>query len=411
MNSEYLSLRKLKAARVVADLGNISHAAEVLNRTQSAVSKGISELESRLNVQLFDRSAQGVEITNQGAVFIERIRQAEAEFSRAEVLHAQVSRQAATRHNNPVFNMEISRKRLAAFLVVYDLLDVAAAAERLRLTRAAVYSSLRQLEQWLGCPLFSSGAVGLTSTPAADGLATHTRLAFALIRHGLEDISSLQGEMRGRVVIGTLPYSRTVLIPRTIDRVLKEHPGLHIATREGPYDTLERSLRSGELDLIIGATRFHDEHSHVSSENLFEDELAVIAGAQHPLLRASRVSLADLEDYGWVLPLKQTPARQLFESQVAQRFTAPLREVVETGSLSTVRGLLLESDRLALLSRHQVYHDERAGLLQALPVRLEGTSRPIGITKRAHTTPSPAAGAFIETLREMSGSLPGGSLR
>ncbi|HMB58307.1 MAG TPA: LysR family transcriptional regulator, partial [Xanthomonadales bacterium] len=196
MNSEYLSLRKLKAARVVADLGNISHAAEVLNRTQSAVSKGISELESRLNVQLFDRSAQGVEITNQGAVFIERIRQAEAEFSRAEVLHAQVSRQAATRQNNPVFNMEISRKRLAAFLVVYDLLDVAAAAERLRLTRAAVYSSLRQLEQWLGCPLFSSGAVGLTSTPAADGLATHTRLAFALIRHGLEDISSLQGEMR-----------------------------------------------------------------------------------------------------------------------------------------------------------------------------------------------------------------------
>ncbi len=404
MNFESLSLRQLKAVRVVAELGSVTAAAAALNRTQSAVSKAIAELESQLGISLFDRSPQGVEPTPRGEVFRDWVRQAEAEFGRAAALHAQETRLPRSGHN-PVFTMEVSYKRLAAFLTVYETLDVTAAAARLGVTRAAIYSSLRQLEQWLECPLFTPSHTGLTSTRLADGLATHTRLAFALIRHGLEDLARFDGELRGQVVIGTLPYARTVLIPRTIDRVLRAHPGLHIATREGPYDVLERALRSGELDLIIGATRPHDGHSAVSTENLFEDELAVICGAQHPLAAATDLEFADLLNYGWVLPIPQTPARQLFEQWVAQHAASPLREVVETGSLSTIRGLLLESDRLALLSRHQVYHDERAGLLKTLPLGLKGTSRPIGITQRAHTTPSPAARQFIETLRLMAQQL------
>jgi LysR family transcriptional regulator of gallate degradation len=67
--------------------------------------------------------------------------------------------------------------------------------------------------------------------------------------------------------------------------------------------------------------------------------------------------------------------------------------------LSTTRGLLLESDRLALLSTHQVQLDESAGLLVTLPIRLEETFRPIGVTTRANSTPSPASNAFIEALR------------
>ena len=404
MNFESLSLRQLKAARLVADCGSITGAAAALNRTQSAISKAITDLEAQLGVSLFDRSAQGVETTPRGEAFIQRVRQAEGEFAQAAVLHAQELRRPLSGHN-PVFTMEISYKRLAAFLAVYETLDVTAAAARLGVTRAAVYSSLRQLEQWLACSLFTTGSMGMASTRFAQALAMHTQLAFALIRHGLEDIASFQGAILGRVVIGTLPYSRTVLIPRTIDLVLRAHPGLHIATREGPYDTLERALRNGELDLIIGATRPHDKHSAVCCENLFEDELSVICGSGHPLAGAAVVGFSELLDYGWVLPAWQTPARQLFEQLVLQHSSAPLREVVETGSLSTIRGLLLESDRLALLSRHQVYHDERAGLLKTLPVSLKGTTRPIGITQRRHTTPSPAAGIFIETLRTSAAQL------
>jgi DNA-binding transcriptional LysR family regulator len=50
--------------------------------------------------------------------------------------------------------------------------------------------------------------------------------------------------------------------------------------------------------------------------------------------------------------------------------------------------------------------DLDAGLLAKLPVRLEGTFRPIGMTLRAHTTPSPAARAFMDVLRRIAPTVP-----
>jgi len=218
-------------------------------------------------------------------------------------------------------------------------------------------------------------------------------------------LRSGDGVTRGSVVIGTLPYSRTVLTPRTIHRVLEVHPQLKISTREGPYAILEAALRNGDLDLIIGATRDVGSGSNLATEVLFEDELSVIAGRDHPLGSAKTVTLPKLLEFGWVLPMQQTPARALFDQYLARESATPPTQIVETSSLSTVRGLLLASNRLALLSRHQVHFDEAAGLLIALPIRLEGTSRPIGITLRAHTTPSTAARLFCDELRHMTAVL------
>jgi len=78
---------------------------------------------------------------------------------------------------------------------------------------------------------------------------------------------------------------------------------------------------------------------------------------------------------------------------------------VQTSSQSMVRGLLLDSDRVALVSEHQIFYDRKAGLLEVLPVDLEETYRPIGITLRAHTQPSPAAKLFLEELREVAKEL------
>ena len=114
------------------------------------------------------------------------------------------------------------------------------------------------------------------------------------------------------------------------------------------------------------------------------------------------LSLQQLLRYGWILPLSETPARHLFDQYLARHGAPVPSQIVETSSISTIRGLLLESDRVALLSRHQAFYDEQAGLLVALPIRLEGTWRPIGITTRAHTTPSPAARLFIDCLRRLA---------
>ena len=61
-----LSNYKLNIFAVVAQLGNISRAAEALYLTQSAVSQHIQSLEKILGVKLFTRSNKGVSLTPAG---------------------------------------------------------------------------------------------------------------------------------------------------------------------------------------------------------------------------------------------------------------------------------------------------------------------------------------------------------
>ena len=62
---------KLRIFHTVAQAGSFTHAGEVLNLSQSAVSRQISSLEEDLGVQLFHRHARGLILTEQGELLSE----------------------------------------------------------------------------------------------------------------------------------------------------------------------------------------------------------------------------------------------------------------------------------------------------------------------------------------------------
>ncbi len=57
---------KLRVFHAVAEAGSFTHAGEVLNLSQSAVSRQVSALEDSLAVKLFHRHARGLKLTEQG---------------------------------------------------------------------------------------------------------------------------------------------------------------------------------------------------------------------------------------------------------------------------------------------------------------------------------------------------------
>lgn len=400
-----LSLRHLKAMMYVTEFKNLTRAANKLNRSQTAITKAISDLESNLGVKLFDRSSTGMLPTVYGEALAKRVQQAEAEFIAAGEAYLEYKKNSKGYQNIPIFSMDISYKRLASFITLHDTRDIATAAGQLEITRAAVYNSVRQLEELLELPLFEREPNGVACTAFCVVLARHIKLVFSEIRHAIDDLASLNGVTRGRVAVGTLPYTRTILTPRAINHLLDAQPQLDIATAEGPYTLLEAALRSGDLDFIVGAIRPAEKGKDLVTEKLFEDRLSVIVRKGHPLEARDELSLADLQSYCWVLPARNTPARRLFDEVLKARGLEAPEHAVETSSLSTVRGLLLESDRIALLSEHQIYYDKKYGVLNALPIELENTYRPIGVTMRAQTQPSPAAQLFLNSLREVAEAL------
>lgn len=86
-----MTLEQLRIFVAVAECEHVTHAAQKLNLTQSAVSAAVSALEARHTVKLFDRVGRGIELTDEGRLFFGEARAILARTRAAEVALAELS--------------------------------------------------------------------------------------------------------------------------------------------------------------------------------------------------------------------------------------------------------------------------------------------------------------------------------
>jgi DNA-binding transcriptional LysR family regulator len=74
--------------------------------------------------------------------------------------------------------------------------------------------------------------------------------------------------------------------------------------------------------------------------------------------------------------------------------------LVESSSIVLIISMLLDSDRLTLISRQQIRREQEQGLVTTLPYDMNSTRRPIGLTTRDNWQPTTTQVRFIELLRQ-----------
>jgi DNA-binding transcriptional LysR family regulator len=95
-----------------------------------------------------------------------------------------------------------------------------------------------------------------------------------------------------------------------------------------------------------------------------------------------------------------TPLRAHFNELFTRAGLTPPQRPIECNSLIAARALLLESDRVMLLSAHQAHYELQAGLLAALPHPHGKVVRPIGLTMRRDWRPTTSQQRLLELLRK-----------
>jgi LysR family transcriptional regulator, hydrogen peroxide-inducible genes activator len=70
-----ITLRQLQYIAAVAETGSFSKAAELCNADQSTVSQQIKILESKLNIDIFNREFQPIVLTPEGADVAEKAKE------------------------------------------------------------------------------------------------------------------------------------------------------------------------------------------------------------------------------------------------------------------------------------------------------------------------------------------------
>ncbi len=392
-------LKQLRCVLAVCRAGSTARASEALPLSQSAIARAIRQLESSLGLTLFERGARGMLATVEGRLLAHRASRAMAQLELAETEAARLSDEAAHELRRGRFSGACSHRHLQTYIAFCQNHGESAAARRLGVSQPAVNQVLRQVEHMLGTRLFQRSSRGMRLTESGEAVLRRAKLAMDELRHAHEDLGALRGRMQGRIIVGSLPLSAGVLVPRAVDRVLSRHRDLHVTIVDGTYDALLNQLLHAEVDVIVGALRPWAAGPEIAQETLFTDTLCVVARRGHPLLDQPPRRLRQLKAASWIAPLSGTPAREAFERAFAAEGLAAPRGLLEANSAVVVQALLMDSDRLALLSRRQIVRGVSAGLLAVMPLQVHETERQIGLTMRADADPGPALRMFMEEIR------------
>jgi LysR family transcriptional regulator of gallate degradation len=389
------SLRHLHAFRAVAAMGGIRRSSESLYRASSAVARSVAALEESLEVQLFERKGRGMLLTAAGDVVRLRAERIEAELHgvRDDAVRTQ------DRNGRKVGGIEalLNERRLLAAALLAEVHHMPTVAHVMGSSQSAVSQAIARLEDMLGQPLFLRSAHGMLPTDAGRRWIGRFERALAELRHIPEDVAALAGVVQGTVTIGALPLARSQLLPAAIAAVLQRHPRLRVSSLESPYGELSAGLLSGRIDFIVGALRSNPDDAFVS-RSLFGDKAALVARAGHPLTARKRLRIGDLEGYPWVLSRAGTPLRESLVQFFRSQALAPPQPAVETGDLALLRGLLVSSDMLTVLSAHQLHYEVDTAQLAVLPFDMPGMERSIGIMTRKGALLAPGARALLEEI-------------
>jgi DNA-binding transcriptional LysR family regulator len=395
-NTPLPNFRHLRAFSEVARCGSISDASGRVHLSQPAITQALAKLEEQVGARLFDRRSDGVAPTEAGTAFLNRVERALSLVRQGARDAVRLGARKGTR-GFANFDQLLTTAQMRALVAVSKAGNFSLAARSIGLSQPTLHRAARDLERLSGLSLFEKSGQGIALSPAAEALAQAVRLAFAELEQGFAEVEESRGLDSGRIVVGAMPLPRAFILPTAINALLRERPDVKVGVVDGPYEDLLAGLRQGDLDLLVGALRTPIPIGDVVQEALFSDPLAVVARTGHPLARKETVTVEDLAAYPWVIPREGTPTRRHFTTMFGGLGEPP--GLVETGSPMLIRGLLLGSERLTLISLHQIRLEERMGLLVPLNVDTRGTLRPIGVTHRRDWRPTATQSRFLECLR------------
>jgi len=289
---------------------------------------------------------------------------------------------------------------------LYDSRSILKASRRLNLTQPTVTKALQDVEATLGVPLFKRSNRGLEPSAYGEIFARHAKIVLAQLRHAAEELESLRAGYSGKVTVGTLLAASASILPDAIALLKRDRPGVAISIVVGTYDILLPSLLVGDLDMVLGRMPEQGRSRALVYEDFYSEPICLVVRRGHPLTRKRRLSLRELTNEAWLLPLPETTLRRQIERAFLEA-DAPLpRNVIESVSILTNRVLLRKSDCIGVMPYHVALDDVDNELLSILPVKLKSIESPVGAILRAPGQLPPAASALLECLRKAAKDVP-----
>ncbi|HEX2298114.1 MAG TPA: LysR family transcriptional regulator [Pseudonocardiaceae bacterium] len=189
--------------------------------------------------------------------------------------------------------------------------SITATAAAVGYSPSAVSQQLAALERETGAALLERSARSAVLTDAGRTLAAHANRVLSAVEAAEADLASLDTDLAGRIVIGVIPTTATLLAPALAD-LQGRHPRLEIELRQAGTREALNSLRTRELDVAVidrWAELPVSPDRELTRLWLLDDRLVLALPPSHPLGKVGGPLTLDADALDGQ-PLLCTPADQ-----------------------------------------------------------------------------------------------------
>ncbi len=235
--------------------------------------------------------------------------------------------------------------------------SVTRAADRMGMSQPGMSNALARLRRLTNDELLVRTARGMVPTPRAQELAESVNVGMRAFEDVLSDRSQFNpGSARGTITIATADFPGILLLPRLMERLCNEAPGLTVEMRLPDPVHVREWLSEGECDIVIG--HFSQLSDGLRSSLLFQESLVCVGSAHHPTI-GTRLTSKEFADASHVIFGSPFVPLSILESMLDESFALigiQRRLGVRVASVLMTPYVVARSPMLATLPRTLARH-------------------------------------------------------
>lgn len=267
-------------------------------------------------------------------------------------------------------------EQLQAFLAVVEAGSFQQATQRCKVTQSTISRQIQGLEAELGMPLFHRTSQSKL-TLAGEMFFPRANRICQEWANASSELAKLVSGNQPELCVAAIHSASAHHLPPVLQQFCQDYPAVQLRVTSLGSDRALKVLRDGLVDVaIVMNNRFLTTRPEMVVDVLYEEPVEVLMATGHPLSQYEQVPWAAIAEYPQVV-FKDGYGMQRMVQEQFQRNGLQLKPMVELNTLDGFRGMVRQSDLVALLPRSALMEIDNDPTLMVRPTENPVLSRQV----------------------------------
>lgn len=291
--------------------------------------------------------------------------------------------------------MNIDYELYRIFYIVAKNGNITRASKELLISEPAVSKSIKNLEGYLGAPLFTRTKKGVNLTTEGITLYEYISKGIEYFKSGEAKFNELINLESGTIRIGiNTTLTKEFLMPY-LETFHKLYPNINIEIRTNLTSELKSMLKDGLIDMhILNLTNEETKNDF----NIIKCKTITDCFVSNKPIK-EKISIKELNNYPLILQDKNSNTRK-FLDDFANKYEITLKPKIEIGSYYLVSEFSRIGLGIGYFTKNYIKNNLDNKELFIVPIKEKIPSREIGILLNKNTTPNFSTKELIKIITQ-----------